>query len=216
MDTVLLSTFKMLTELLTILGLWKTNILTRTPVIKLFKTSTPITDTTLLSALTECDFSGYAPSAVATINGPAIDQTGNAYLTAALAYFANDGGGTGNQVFSAALVAEIPGSTQATGTVTTTAGVVSAPVITLAGAGYVTAPKVTVLGGGTGAVITATIAGGVVTALNLVSGGTGYTAATIVIDPPYEIIAAQNLASPVPMNVATDALPLVLQLNMAS
>lgn len=181
---------------------------------RLIQGGAPVTTASVWGTLTEANYSGYAPVQATTFATPATDSTGNTYSNTAVMEFRNNGGGVGNNVTSSVLVSQITGSTQATGTVTTTGGVVSAPVIVLAGAGYLFPPLVTVLGGGTGAVITATIAGGVVTALNLVSGGTGYTAATIVIEPPLQIVGFFNFPTPRPLNVATDALPLISQINM--
>jgi hypothetical protein len=217
MDIVVCAAIKNIAAILEMLSDYKTDLLARGYLkIKLFSTAVPIGPSTLLTGLTECNFSGYAPFTVSTINGPAVDSVLNGYLAVQGAYFQNNGGGVGNQVYSAALVSQVPGTTAATGTVTTTGGVISAPVITAPGSGYTSAPNVTVLGGGTGAVITATVVGGVVTALTLVSGGTGYTAATIVIDPPLEIIAGALLPNPMPMNNSSQALPLGLQITLQS
>lgn len=147
---------------------------------------------------------------------PAQDPNGPIYCNGGLQTFQPTGSDVGAIATNSVVVCQIPGTVQAAGTVTTTAGVVSLPVISTPGAGYLVAPLVTVLGGGTGAVITATISGGVVTALTLVSGGTGYTAATIVIEPPLQIVAFNNFAAPVPLTNPLQALPLISQLQMQS
>ena len=217
MDVLALTFGKALAALIQAMTLWTASLLTGFgSQMRLVQTNTPITSTTQWGSPVEANYSGYAPIAISAYEAPGIDPAGNVYSNGGLQVFANNGGGTGNIIYSAVIVAQIPGSTQATGTVTTGAGVVSAPVITLAGAGYLVPPKVTVLGGGTGAVITATITAGAVTALTLVSGGTGYTSATIVIEPPLQIVAFQNFPTPVPLNVATDKLPLIAQVNFSS
>jgi hypothetical protein len=214
MDVVVVSAIKTIAAILEMLADWKTDLLARTYLkIWLFSTNTAIGPTTNLGALTPANYAGYAPITVASLNGPATDAANNGYLTTPEAFFTCSGGGVTNSIFSAGLVANIPGSTAATGTVVTTLGVISAPTVTGGGSGYISAPNVTVLGGGTGAVVTATVAGGVVTALTLVSGGTGYTAATLVIDPPLELVAGALFQAPRPMAVATDALPVVVQLT---
>jgi hypothetical protein len=217
MDVLAITLFKCVVGCIQALGLWTTALLAGWgSQVRLFQTNTPITPITQWGTLVEATYSGYAPIAVSSYAAPGVDSAGNTFTNTQLMEFRNNGGGTGNLIYAAAIVAMIPGTTQATGTVTTTGGVISAPVIVLAGAGYLVAPAVTVLGGGTGAVVTATIAGGVVTALNLISGGTGYTAATLVIEPPLQIVAAQNFTQPIPLNVSTDVLPLVSQINMAA
>jgi len=58
--------------------------------------------------------------------------------------------------------------------------------VTYGGSGYVTAPNVTVSGGGgSGAMATASISGGVVTGINVINPGSGYSSTPLVtIDPP--------------------------------
>lgn len=197
---------------------WKAALMDRTyKVVKLYKTNVPIGATTNVNNLVEADYNGYAPVAVASFNGPAIDSANNAYITTPEAFFQKTAGGTNNQIFSAGLVGNISGATTATGTVTTTTGVISAPVITLAGDGYLAAPKIKVLGGGTGAVVVATIdSNGAVDSLTLVNGGSGYTAATLDIEPPVELLGGFTFPSPMPMTAGTDAIAVAIQQNIPS
>ncbi len=176
---------------------------------------TPLTPTTAWSAITEATYSGYAPIALTTLSSPASQDGQSASIVSEQVIFSQNGGGVTNNVTGAVIVGQIPGSTQATGTVTTTGGVISLPVVTAGGAGYTSVPNVTVLGGGTGAVVTATVVGGVVTALTVVSGGTGYTAATLVIDPPLQIVGFYNFAAPVPMVNAFSQIPITFEFDMA-
>lgn len=217
MDVVLANMTKSIVGMIQMMALWIVGLLAGAQLqVRLYTGGTTIAPTTTLASLTEANFSGYAPITVSALSAAAVDNAGIVYTVSNLVQFRNNGGGVGNSITNACIVATIPGSTQATGTVTTTAGVISAPVITAAGSGYLTTPSVTIAGGGTGASITATVAGGVVTALTLVSGGTGYTTATIVIDSPLQIVGFYNFPSPRPMNIATDLLPEVQQLNIAA
>lgn len=183
--------------------------------VRLVTAPAPLDPTIVWSAVTEATYSGYSPIAITSLSSPASQDGQSASIVSPQVIFANDGGGVGNNITAAVVVSQIPGTTQATGTVTTTLGVISAPVITAAGAGYLVTPTVTVLGGGTGAVVTATITGGVVTALNLVSGGTGYTAATLVIDPPLQIVGFYNFPTPVPMTNIFSQIPITAEFDMA-
>lgn len=204
---------------LAMLAAFKTAFLARSyKAIKLYKTSVAIGPTTTVANLSEADFSGYAPVAISALSGPAKDAANNAYLTTAEAYFTNNGGGVGNQIYAAGIVGTIAGSTLATGTVGVTGGVVDTPVITAAGAGYLVPPKITVAGApGVGAQVVATINGaGEVDSITVIDGGSGYVAPTITIEPPVELLAGLNFDSPVPMIAATDALPVVVQINAPS
>jgi hypothetical protein len=211
--------FKSILSLLQIMGLWVAALLAGYGTYaRLISSGTVVTPSTTWAAIAanETVFSGYAPIAVTSFGSPGVDSNGNCYVDTMLLEWSNNGGGSGDQIGAIVLVQQIAGSTQATGTVTTTGGVVSAPVITLGGAGYTVAPRVVVDGGGTGAVVTATITAGVVTALTLASGGTGYTAATLVIDPPLQIVGANNFDNAVPMVVSTDRLNDVASLVITS
>ena len=183
--------------------------------VRLVTLPVPLTTSTVWSAVTEATYPGYAPLSITSLSVPASQDGVSASIVSPQLIFQYAGVGAGNNITGAVVTNLIPGSTQATGTVTTTGGVVSAPTITLGGSGYLVAPTVRVLGGGTGAVITSTITAGVVTALNLVSGGIGYTAATIVIDPPLEILGFYNFPSPVSMNNPFNQIPITVEFDMA-
>jgi hypothetical protein len=216
MDVVVVNAIRSVISVLAMMAAWKTALLARTYLaVKLFKTNTAIGPTTALGALSEADYSGYAPLVVASLNGPAIDSASIAYLTTPELFFTHNAGPVGNQIYSAGLVGTIAGGVQATGTVGVTGGVVDTPAVTLGGSGYLSSPQVTVSGApGVGAIVTATVVAGVVTAITVVAGGTGYVAPTLVIEPPVELIAGSMLLSPRPMNISTDALPVVLQQNL--
>ncbi len=84
---------------------------------------------------------------------------------------------------------DIQHHTRATAKVNSIAGGVIGPItVTSGGTGYVVAPIVNVLGDGVGATATATIASGAVTGVT-VTGGAGYTNATIEIGEPTGISA---------------------------
>ena len=195
---------------------WKTAFLARSyKAVKLFKTNAIIGPTTTLAGLVEADFDGYVPVAVSALNGPNLDSLNNAYVNTNAAEFQCTGNTTPNQIYSAGLVGTLAGGTAATATVTTTGGVISAPVITLAGGPYQAPPQISVAGGGTGAKVVATIDGdGAVDTVTVVDGGSGYTAATLVFEPPVELIGGQTIPAAQPMMVSTDALAVVLQQNI--
>ena len=73
---------------------------------------------------------------------------------------------------------------QAIGVAVISGGAVNSGSLAAQGYGYTSTPSVSVVGDGTGASYTATRTGDKITALNKVSGGTGYTKATFVIDAP--------------------------------
>lgn len=198
------------------LNAFKTAFLARSyKAIKLYQTNVAIGPDTNVNNLSEADYSGYAPVAVSALNGASLDAMGNAYLTTNEAFFQHDGGGVGNQIYSAGLVGTIAGSTAATGTVGETGGVVDTPAITLAGAGYLAPPKITVAGApGVGAVVEATINGaGEVDSITVIDGGSGYVVPLLTIEPPVELLAGLNFEAASPMIVATDATPVVIQVN---
>lgn len=215
MDTVVLLGIKMTATLLAMLGDFKTDLLARTYLkIWLFQGGGTIGPDTHLDQLTPCDFAGYAPITVASINGPALDSEGNAYMTTPEVYFACLGGGTPNQVVSAALVGTTPGGVRATATTTIVAGGLGVATVTLGGGPYTTVPHVTVSGDGTGGVAHAVLTAGVVTSIVVDDVGSGYTAATYAIDPPVDIIVGKDLESARPMILSTDALPLVMEIDL--
>lgn len=67
---------------------------------------------------------------------------------------------------------------------TVTIGDINAMNITNGGAGYLSAPAVAIVGDGTGATAVATITNGVVTKINMVTFGSGYSNATVTLDAP--------------------------------
>lgn len=204
---------------LSALTAWKTAFLARTfKAVMLFKTGVAIGPGTNLTNLVEADYSGYARKTVADLNGPALDQAGNGYLTTSSLFFQHDGGVVGNQIFTAGLVGTLAGGSAATGTAAQTDGVIDTVAVTAPGGTYAIPPYVTVNDDdGSGAIVTATINGdGEVDGLVIVDGGTGYTGPTLTIDPPVELLGGVNLDSPVPMLVSTDALPLAMQINLPS
>lgn len=70
--------------------------------------------------------------------------------------------------------------------------------LTNAGAGYQSAPTVTIEGDGTGATATAIISGGVVTGINMVTNGTGYSKAVVTLSGgnPSTAATARAIVSP--------------------
>ncbi len=201
------------------LGDYFTDLLARTYLkTALFSSDTQITPTTVLAGLIECSFTGYARQTIASFNGPFIDQaSGLAYGTTPELVFRGPTSGSGANVYNCAILGTIPGSVVATATVTTTMGVISAPVITAAGGPYSVPPNITVAGGGTNAVVTCTLNGsGGVDTVTVMDGGSGYTDATLIFDPPVEIVAFNNFANPSQLNVSTDALPLIQYLTVPS
>lgn len=83
---------------------------------------------------------------------------------------------------------------QATAHATITSNAVFAVVLDTAGQCYPVAPTVTVTGDGTGASYTANVSGGAVTSFNKISGGTGYTTATITLSAPQTPVQATAIA----------------------
>jgi hypothetical protein len=73
-------------------------------------------------------------------------------------------------------------------------GSIQSIIVTKTGANYIVPPNVVITGDGTGAQAVAVINGGIVTEINITIPGTGYTTATITIDPPAEISGQDNFA----------------------
>jgi hypothetical protein len=190
---------------------WKTAVLAAGLHLKLFKNNVIIAPSTALAGLTEAVAPGYAPFAITTLNGPSLDQSGNAYMTSSEAFFVCSGGGS--DLCYGAYVVQDTGAA-ATVTFTLTGGQYTLPVIGSGGAGYLVAPLVTVTGAtGSGAILTATITGGVVTAITIVNPGTGYTTATATIAPPNKLVAAANFESPKPLQLSTDSIPVIVEFD---
>jgi hypothetical protein len=218
MDVVVGNCLKAFAGMLAMLADLSTDLLGRAVCqVRLFSSNTQIQPNTDLASLTEANFSGYSPGTVTSFLAPAIDQTGNAYMASNLIDFTNNGGGVGNNIYSAALCATEAGGVAATGTAHETAGAIDTVTLSTGGSGYKVAPKVTVAGApGVGAVVTATVVGGVVTALTIVNPGSGYVAPTLTIEAPVAMVAFVNFLNPRPMNLVTDALPLIMQINQVS
>jgi hypothetical protein len=87
-------------------------------------------------------------------------------------------GGSGFPTGTFALGFSGGGGSGATGTFTTSGGVVQSVLLTGGGSGYTGSPTVTFPIPGTGAAITATESGGAVNALTIVTGGSGYVPGT--------------------------------------
>lgn len=200
--------------LLSQLAVWFAELISSGIWVKLFSNNIIVTPGTPLTSLVESAAPGYAPISVGALDGPYLDQSGNAYGVTPLLNYACSGGGS-DLIYGCYMV-EATGPA-ATATFTLAGGAYTVPVITSGGSGYLVPPRVTVTGAtGTGAVLTATIAGGVVTAINIVSGGTGYTTATCTIEPPLNLIEVANFPTPLPLQKSTDNIPLVVQLDNPS
>jgi hypothetical protein len=190
---------------------WKTALLAAAIHLKLFINNVIVAESTHLTDLTEAVAPGYTEFNVTTLNGPSLDQAGNAYMTSNEAFFACAGGGS-DLCYGAYVVQETGAA--ATVTFTEAGGAYTLPVITSGGAGYLVAPKITPTGAtGSGAILTATITGGVVTGITIVSPGTGYTTATATIEAPTKLIAAGNFPTPKPLQLSTDSIPVVVEFD---
>jgi hypothetical protein len=190
---------------------WKTDLLTATIFCKLFVNNVIVSAATVLSDLTEATAPGYLSVAVTTLNGPFLDQAGNAYMTTPENLFVCSGGGA--DICYGAYLVSVTGAA-ATATFTEASGAYTAPVVTGGGSGYLVPPKVTPTGAtGSGAVLVAVLTAGVVTGITIVSPGTGYTTATATIEPPTVLVEAGNFPSPRPLQTITDAIPVVLELD---
>jgi hypothetical protein len=88
------------------------------------------------------------------------------------------------------------GSLQWTVQQTAVSGAIEIINLTAGGTGYGSAPTVTVTGDGTGCTATATVTTGVVTAITIVTKGTGYTHATVSFGGPGINAAATAVISP--------------------
>jgi hypothetical protein len=196
------------------LSTWKTALLTAGIRLKLFNNNVTATINTTLADLVESIAPGYAPIALTTLNGPYLDANSNAYLVSDLANFTTTGGGV--DIIYGAYIVEDTGAA-ATVTFTEAGGEYTVPVLGSGGSGYVVAPKVTATGAtGSGAVLTATITDGVVTAINIVNPGSGYTTATATIEAPNKLIFVGNFPEPKPLQNASDAIQVVCQLDNLS
>lgn len=220
MDAVCLSVVRTLVANQEMLSEYATALLARAYLaVVLFSGNQQLNSRSLLQNLQQANYDGYAPIPVTSFFGPSIDQGGNVYLTVPQVYFTHGGGPAQNTIYGAGLVAEIVGTTRATGTATQTGGAITTVAVTGGGSGYTFAPNVRVIDGAgytpiTDAVVTATVVGGIVTALNIITPGAGYVNPTLVIDPPLELIACANTPNPIPMAQSTDALPISLQVTL--
>lgn len=190
---------------------WKADLLAAGLYLKLFVNDVTVSAGTALPELTEASAPGYAPLHVTTLNGPFLDQEGNAYMTTPEAVYTTTGGGT--DLCYGAFLVMVTGAA-ATATFTLTGGQYTLPVITSGGSGYLTAPRVTVTGAtGTGAKLTAVLTGGAVTSITIDDPGAGYTTATATLEAPMQLIVCGNFPVPRPLQVVTDAVPVVVELD---
>lgn len=140
-----------------------------------------------------------------TINGITITAGGSGYTDVPNVAITGDGtGAEATAVLTAGVVSSIivtnPGSGYTTAGVTISAppaagiGNIASITLTKTGANYDSVPAVTITGDGTGAAAIATIAGGEVSGFVIITGGFGYTTATITIAPPTVIDPDSNYA----------------------
>lgn len=191
---------------------WQTAILAAGIRMKLFKNSIIVSALTTLADLEEAGAPGYAPVVLSSLDGPYVDQSGNAYSTTQLANFVCSGGGS--DLIYGAYIVEDTGS-PATATFTESGGAYTAPVITSPGSGYLVPPKVTPTGAtGSGAKLSAVITNGQVTAINIDSPGTGYTTATATIEAPNKLIDVGNFPAAKPLQAVSDAIQVVFELDI--
>ena len=217
MDVQVLDPVRTTAGLVDTLAAWKIALLAAPAlVVKLFKTNVMITQITLLSALSEADYAGYVPVTISSLDGVFVDGAGTAWLNTPVALFVCAGGGTTNTIYSAGLC-ESTGAA-ATATATQAGGVVDAITVTSGGSGYQAPPSVVVTDAtiGTGARAHAVLTAGVVTSIVIDAGGSGYTGPIITIEPPVRLLAGRMLANPLPMALATDAIPVVMELLQAN
>jgi hypothetical protein len=170
----------------------------------LYNNNVTFTPNMTLSSFSESNMGGYTRFNVLSggFTTPAPDPQWRAYTSTQLAVFTYTGGQT-DTIYGSALVATNPNGVQAVGTATLTSTAVSALAFSNDGSGYAVAPKVTFSGGGgSGAAATVTISNGAIGGYSIITGGTGYTAApTVHIDPPLELIVANQLSqSGIPMS----------------
>lgn len=199
--------------IVTIADLVKADLLAATNLQLCLYTNTPsLSRDITLAELTEATFGGYVRKAITALNGPYMDQFGNAFITSNLQIFTSDGTG-GQGVRGSFLMADNSGSAATA----TNAGVGGAynvlTVITAPGSGYEVAPMVHFTGAtGSGAAGYAEISGGEVVAIHVTDVGSAYTTYTIVVDPPKSLIAVGAFPFVKNMAAATDALPTVQEI----
>lgn len=170
-------------------------------------------DLTTIADITECDYSGYAPQIIAAWQPSAVDRNGQAYVNPGLNEFRHNGGAVTNTVVGDYLVQD-NGGTTATGTVVTGGGgALTTPVVTAGGGIYAVPPRLTFAGApGVGATGHAVLTNGVVTSFVIDTPGSGYVAATVAFEPPYELVCFRPYVDPGRiMALATDSCPIVMQ-----
>jgi len=194
---------------------WKAALLGLHIYVKIFVNNIIISTATTLADLTECSSPGYTSTNVVVLNGPFLDQGGNAYMTTPESLFVCTGGGT-DLCYGAYLVEGT--GTASTVAFTLSAGAYTLPVVTDHGGVYLVPPRITVTGAtGSGAILEAVLTGTTLTGVTIVDGGTGYTTVTATIEEPYDLVAAGNFPAPRPLQLVTDAIPVVIELdNLAS
>jgi hypothetical protein len=141
------------------------------------------------------------PTGAGYITTPVVVDQGYGYTTAPAVTI--DGNGTGALAHSVltgdnvtSIVIDNPGTgyTFATVIIDAPNGIIGSIVLDKTGANYSVVPNVTITGDGTGATAVATIAGGVVTGVTLLTNGSGYTTASVIIDPPPSVSGTTNYA----------------------
>lgn len=190
---------------------WKAALLGGELYLKLFSNDFTVAPQTSLADLVEAAAPGYAPITVSSLNGPYLDQSGNAYMTSPEALWTCSGGG--DELEYGAFLAQSTGSA-ATATATGAGGVYETTDVTAGGSGYLTVPRVTATGAtGTGATFTAVLTAGVVTSITITNPGTGYTTYLLTIEPPLKLVVAANFSPARPLQQSTDAIPFVMELD---
>lgn len=202
-------------EVLAIAGLEKTALLANAQVqLGLYKSNVIVTRDTKLNVLTEATFGGYSRITLSAWNGPYADQFGSGYILSNLQIFTCDGT-AGNQIYGY-FATKANAGVRATATNVGNAGAYDVNfVVTNGGTLYEVPPTVHLTGAtGSGATAHAVLTNGVVTDIVLDTPGSGYTTYTVVIDYPSSLISVSPLAQPLSMNLATDAMACVQEIEI--
>jgi hypothetical protein len=175
-----------------------------------------------LGNFTEATFSGYARFNVLAggFTAQSLDANNNAVCSSALANYVCSGAGVNNTIYANILVGTPSGATNGTGSgLGSTGGAYGSVTVTNPGAAYTVAPKVTASGAtGSGATFQSVInSSGQITAIDVITPGSGYTTYTVTVDPPLELIKHNVLSTTgISMALNTDALQTFTQIVQPS
>ena len=180
----------------------------------LFTNSPSIGPTTNWGNLAEATFGNYSRQTIAAWTGPYYDGQFNAFVQGGLATFVGNSTST-NMITGMAIIAQ-NGGTQATATANIVGTSLNSVTVTNGGTLYEGNVIITFSGGGmtVAPVVVPVIVNGVITAIDVISGGTFAGTPAIAIETPKSIVEAGLFPAQIPCGNINEPIAVVPQLTL--